>query len=111
MVEMGSIASLCTCLGLVLKFDVEHNGQRICTAVSDPSDSSATDAELTMCSAITYAVEGIHNDIFSNTRMQPSRMHTARSLTISHSIRYLWMQTPPGRPPWMQIPLSKPPWM
>ena len=46
-------------------FDVEHNGQLICTAVSDPFDSSASDAESTMCSAVTYDVEGNHNNMYS----------------------------------------------
>ena len=40
-------------------FDVELNGERICTVRSDLTESPSTDWETTVCSGITYAVEGI----------------------------------------------------
>ena len=42
-------------------FDVEHNGQLICTVYSDLTESPASDWEVTSCNAITNAVEGVCN--------------------------------------------------
>ena len=113
-------------------FYVEHNGQRICTAVSDPSDSSTTDAELTMCSAVTYAVEGINIQIqkcvpvgcaprlypiVSDTPgCRPPKQTTfdaeSPGCRPPPTKQTPWMQIPPGdRPIWKQTPLleAKPP--
>ena len=40
-------------------FDVEINGQLLCTAYSDLTESPLTDSEITSCSGVTYAVQGI----------------------------------------------------
>ena len=43
----------------LVTFDVEINGEFICTALSDLEDSSASDSETTSCGAVIYAVAGI----------------------------------------------------
>ena len=45
-------------------FDVELNGQLICTVYSDLTESSANDSETTTCSGVAYAVEGVHDYYF-----------------------------------------------
>ena len=40
-------------------FDIEVNGELVCTAYSDLTESPATDPEITMCSGVLFAVEGI----------------------------------------------------
>ena len=40
-------------------FDVEINGEFICTAYSDLTESPGTDYEATSCGAVTYAIAGI----------------------------------------------------
>ena len=42
-------------------FDVEINGQLMCTVCGDLTISPDTDYEATSCSGIVYAVEGKHN--------------------------------------------------
>ena len=39
-------------------FDVELNGELICTVFSDLTDSPSTDREITSCSSVSHAVEG-----------------------------------------------------
>ena len=39
-------------------FDVEINGELICTVYSDLTESTPIDSETTMCSGVAYAVEG-----------------------------------------------------
>ena len=45
-------------------FDVELNGQLICTVFSDLTQSSSDNTETTTCSGVAYAVEGIHDYYF-----------------------------------------------
>ena len=40
-------------------FDVELNGELICTVFSDLTESPITDDQITSCSGVTYAIEGI----------------------------------------------------
>ena len=40
-------------------FDVELNDECICTVFSEMTESPASDYEITSCSGVTYAVEGI----------------------------------------------------
>ena len=47
-------------------FGVQLNGRRICTAITDLTESPSTDAEITMCSGVGFAVEGIHEEIHEN---------------------------------------------
>ena len=45
---------------IYVNFDVEVNGELLCTVNSDLTESStAADFEITSCSGVTYAVEGI----------------------------------------------------
>ena len=46
--------------GELVIFDVELNGDLICTVFSDLQDSPATDSQLTACNGVAYAVEGIY---------------------------------------------------
>ena len=40
-------------------FVVEINGEQLCEAASDLTESPNSDSEITSCSGVTYAVEGI----------------------------------------------------
>ena len=40
-------------------FDVEVNGELVCTVDADVTESPTTDEEISSCSGVTYAVEGI----------------------------------------------------
>ena len=42
-----------------LIFDVEINGDRICTIYSDLTESPGSDSEITLCSGVANVVEGI----------------------------------------------------
>ena len=44
---------------ITANFDIVLNGQVICTVRSDMSMSSSNDSELTSCSGVAFAVEGI----------------------------------------------------
>ena len=46
-------------------FNVEINGERICTAFSDQEESPENDSKLTSCSGVVYAVEGICENIIN----------------------------------------------
>ena len=45
-------------------FDVEINGELICTVFSDLTSSSANNSETTTCSGVAYAFEGIRDKHF-----------------------------------------------
>ena len=45
---------------IAVYFNIELNGELMCTIYSDLTESPSTDSEITSCSAVTYAVEGIH---------------------------------------------------
>ena len=45
-------------------FDVEVNGEVICTVFSDLEGSFAGDSETTSCNGVAYAVEGTHKQIY-----------------------------------------------
>ena len=49
-------------------FDVELNGEIICTVNSDLTESISTDSEMMSCSAVAYAVEGIRQTLDPPTR-------------------------------------------
>ena len=40
-------------------FDIELNGELICSAISDLTESANTDPEITTCSGVLFALEGI----------------------------------------------------
>ena len=44
--------------GEVVNFDVELDGELICSVTADIQDSSSGDREITSCSGATYAFEG-----------------------------------------------------
>ena len=52
---------------LAAYFDVTLNGELICTAGSDLTSSHGGDQELTTCSAVTYAVEGTHENVLTES--------------------------------------------
>ena len=41
-------------------FDIEINGELICSVTADIEESSSTDREITSCSGATYATEGFN---------------------------------------------------
>ena len=43
-------------------FDVEINGEQLCEAASDLTESPASDEAITSCSGVAYAVQGIIKD-------------------------------------------------
>ena len=44
---------------LAAGFDIQINGQQICTALSDLTESPGSDSFMISCSAAAFAVEGI----------------------------------------------------
>ena len=46
-------------------FDVELNGELICTVYSDLTQSPSTDSEMAFCNGVTYATEGNINFCFT----------------------------------------------
>ena len=42
-------------------FDIELNGELVCTACSDLTEWVASDEEATSCNAVAEAAEGMHN--------------------------------------------------
>ena len=43
-------------------FNIELNGDLICSVYTDLTASPSSDEEMTSCSGVTYAVEGIRRD-------------------------------------------------
>ena len=53
-------------------FDAELNGELVCTAYSDLTESIATDLEATSCSGVTEVSEGMYNRGFPNSEATQS---------------------------------------
>ena len=51
--------------GKFANFDIEINGELICSVTADINDSSSGDREITSCSGATYASEGSTNRYFT----------------------------------------------
>ena len=63
-------------------FDVEINGQLLCTAYSDLTESPLTDSEITSCSGVTYAVQGISRSYLF--QLNVSYLYLLKCLIILH---------------------------
>ena len=48
---------------ILATFDMELNGELVCTVYSDLTESPSTDPEITTCNGVLFAVEGI---LFTN---------------------------------------------
>ena len=56
--------------GEFANFDIEINGELICSVTADIQGSSSTDREITSCSGVTYATEGFLFTYLFDWRLQ-----------------------------------------
>ena len=64
-------------------FDIEVNGELVCSPYSDLTESSALDTESTSCSGVTYAVEGIDQSLIAGQTYRNFSIKIASSAIFS----------------------------